>query len=311
MKVIVAGGTGFVGRHVCRTLADRGHDVTALARNPGDADLPDTVDTAMGDVTAYDSFESHFEGMDAALNLVALSPLFKPPRGLSHDLVHTEGTANVVEACETHDVEHLVQLSALGADSEGLTSYIRSKGDAEAVVRGSELEWTIFRPSVIFGDGGEFVDFTKQLTTPVVAPLPAGGTNEFQPIWIEDFAPLVADAVEDDAHRGETYEVGGPEVLTMREVTELAWAAEGSSPKMVSLPMWFMKSGLTLAGPVPFVPFGPEQAKALKIQNTVAENDVTAFGVDPGDLRTLADYLGVADGDGEAAASRTDPASAA
>lgn len=296
---------------MCRTLADRGHEVTALARSPGDADLPDTVDTAMGDVTAYDSFESHFEGMDAALNLVALSPLFKPPRGLSHELVHTEGTANVVEACETHDVEHLVQLSALGADSGGLTSYIRSKGDAEAIVRDSELEWTVFRPSVIFGDGGEFVDFTKQLTTPVVAPLPAGGTNEFQPIWIDDFAPLVAEAVEDDAHRGEVYEIGGPEVLTMRKVTELAWAAEGSSPKMVSLPMWFMKSGLTLAGPVPFVPFGPEQAKALKIQNTVAENDVTAFGVGPEDLRTLADYLGVGDGDGGAAASRSDSASAA
>jgi NADH dehydrogenase len=71
-----------------------------------------------------------------------------------------------------------------------------------------------------------------------------------------------------------------------------------------------MKSGLTLAGPVPFVPFGPEQAKALKIQNTVAENDVTAFGVDTEELRTLADYLGVADDDGGAAASRTDQASA-
>ncbi|WP_227133425.1 complex I NDUFA9 subunit family protein [Halorubellus salinus] len=310
MKVIVAGGTGFVGRHVCRVLADRGHDVVALARNPSEADLPDTVDTAMGDVTAYDSFESHFEGMDAAVNLVALSPLFKPPRGLSHDLVHTQGTANVVEACENHGVEHLVQQSALGADSEGLTSYIRSKGDAERIVRESDLEWTILRPSVIFGDGGEFVGFTKQLTTPVVAPLPAGGTNEFQPIWIEDFAPLVASAVEDDAHRGEVYEIGGPEVLTMREVTELAWAAEGKNPKMVTLPMWFMKTGLTVAGPVPFFPFGPEQAKALKIQNTVAENDVTAFGVDEADLRTLADYLGVTD-DGGAATSRTDSASAA
>ncbi|WP_323675404.1 complex I NDUFA9 subunit family protein [Halorubellus sp. PRR65] len=309
MKVIVAGGTGFVGRHVCRVLADRGHDVTALARNPSGADLPDAVDTAMGDVSAYDSFESHFEGMDAAVNLVALSPLFKPARGLSHDLVHTQGTANVVEACENHDVDDLVQMSALGADPEGLTSYIRSKGEAESIVRESELDWTMFRPSVIFGDGGEFVGFTKQLTTPVVAPLPAGGTNEFQPIWIEDFAPLLADAVEDDSHRGEVYEIGGPEVLTMREVTELAWAAEGKHPKMVTLPMWFMKTGLTMAGPVPFVPFGPEQAKALKIQNTVAENDVTAFGVDESELRTLADYLGVAE-DGDAATSRTDSASA-
>ncbi|NHN41502.1 complex I NDUFA9 subunit family protein [Halorubellus sp. JP-L1] len=293
MRVIVAGGTGYVGRHVCTELADRGHDVTALARSPDDADLPDVVDTAMGDVTAYDSIEPHFEGMDAAVNLVALSPLFKPPKNLTHDLVHTQGTRNVVDACEHHGVEHLVQQSALGADPNGLTSYIRSKGEAERIVRDSDLAWTILRPSVIFGEGGEFVEFTKQLTTGVVAPLPAGGTNEFQPIWIEDFAPLVVDAIEDDTHRGEIYEIGGPEVLTMREVTELAWAAEGKHPKMVTLPMWFMRTGLTVAGPVPFFPFGPEQAKALKIQNTVDENDVTAFGVDPAEMRTLADYLGV------------------
>jgi NADH dehydrogenase len=311
MKVIVAGGTGYVGRHVCAELADRGHDVTALARNPDDADLPAGVETAMGDVTAFDSIESHFEGMDAAINLVALSPLFKPPRGLTHDLVHTQGTQNVVDACERHDVPHLVQMSALGADPNGLTSYIRSKGEAEQIVQASALEWTIFRPSVIFGEGGEFVSFTKQLTTPVVAPLPAGGTNEFQPIWVEDFAPLMADAVEDEKHRGQVYEIGGPEVLTMREVTELAWAAEGKRPTMVTLPMWFMKTGLTIAGPVPFFPFGPEQAKALKIQNTVADNDVEAFGVDPSALRTLADYLDVADGEGESATSRTDPASTA
>ena len=295
MKVIVTGGTGFVGRRLCRELAERGHEVTALARDPDGADLPDTVDAAMGDVTAYDSIESHFEGQDAAVNLVALSPLFKPPSGLSHDLVHTQGTRNVVEACETHGVDNLVQMSALGADPDGLTAYIRSKGDAERVVQESDLDWTIFRPSVIFGDGGEFVSFTKQLTTPFVAPLPGGGRNEFQPIWIEDFAPMLADAVEDDAHRGEVYEIGGPEVLSMREVTKLAWRAVGKNPTVVGMPMSLAKVGLTMAGPIPFVPFGADQARALKIQNTVSDNDVDAFDVDESDLRTLADYLGVSD----------------
>jgi uncharacterized protein YbjT (DUF2867 family) len=292
--VIVAGGTGFVGRAVCAELAGRGHDVTALARNPSDAELPDAVATATGDVSAFDSIEPHFEGMDVAVNLVALSPLFKPPRGLTHERVHTEGTRNVVDACERHDVDALVQQSALGADPDGPTAYIRAKGEAEAIVRDSNLDWTILRPSVIFGDGGEFVSFTKALTTSFLAPLPGGGTNEFQPIWLEDFAPIVADAVEDDGHRGEVYEIGGPEVLSMRAVTELAWRAEGKDPTVVSLPMALTRVGLTLAGPVPFVPFGPEQARALQIQNTVAENDVTAFDVDPEDLRTLSDYLGVA-----------------
>lgn len=295
MNVIVVGGTGYVGRAVCGELADRGHDVTALARNPSDADLPDAVTTAMGDVTAFDSIESHFEDQDVAVNLVALSPLFKPPRGLTHERVHTEGTRNVVEACERHDVDDLVQQSALGADPNGRTAYIRSKGDAERIVQESDLAWTILRPSVIFGDGGEFVAFTKQLTTSILAPLPGGGTNEFQPIWLGDFAPIVADAVEDEdvVHRGEIYQIGGPEVLSMREVTELAWEADGKDPALVSLPKWFMKTGLTLAGPIPFFPFGPDQARALDIKNTVDENDVTAFGVDPESLRTLGAYLGV------------------
>jgi len=294
MNVIVTGGTGFVGRRLCAALAERGHDVTALARDPEGGDLPDAVDTAMGDVTAYDSIERHFEGQDVAVNLVALSPLFKPPKGLSHDLVHAQGTANVVDACETHGVDDLVQMSALGADEDGLTAYIRAKGRAERTVRESDLDWTIVRPSVIFGDGGEFVSFTKQLTTPVVAPLPGGGTNEFQPIWIDDVVPMLADAVEDDAHRGETYELGGPEVLSMRAVTKLAWRAEGKDPTVVALPMSLAKVGLSMAGPVPFVPFGADQARALKIQNTVAENDVAAFDVDESELRTLGDYLGVA-----------------
>jgi len=294
MNVIVTGGTGFVGQRLCAELAERGHDVTALARDPDGGDLHDGVETAMGDVTAYDSVESHFEAQDVAVNLVALSPLFKPPEGSSHDLVHAQGTANVVRACESHGVDDLIQMSALGADEDGLTAYIRAKGKAERTVRDADLDWTIFRPSVIFGDGGEFVSFTKQLTTPVVAPLPGGGTNEFQPIWIEDLVPMLADAVEDDAHRGETYEIGGPAVLSMREVTKLAWRAEGKNPTVVSLPMSLAKVGLSMAGPVPFVPFGADQARALKIQNTVAENDVATFDVDPTGLRTLGDYLGVA-----------------
>jgi Nucleoside-diphosphate-sugar epimerases len=187
MDVLAVGGTGFVGTHLCRELVDRGHDVTALSRSPDDA--PAGVETATGDVTAYDSVEGAFEGRDAVVNLVALSPLFKPDGGDEmHDHVHRRGTEHCVRAAETHDVERLVQLSALGADPAGATAYIRAKGRAEEIVRGSDLDWTIFRPSVVFGEGGEFVSFTKRLKgmfapgVPVY-PLPGGGETRFQPIW--------------------------------------------------------------------------------------------------------------------------------
>ena len=294
MDVLVTGGTGFIGTHVCRELDDRGHDVTALSRTPGDADLPDSVDRAVGDVTAYDSIAEAIEGHDAVVNLVALSPLFKPRQGdRRHEEVHLGGTENVVRAAEAAGVDYILQMSALDADSNGPTAYLRAKGKAEDVVRNSELSYTIFRPSVIFGEGGEFVSFTKTLTTPYVTGLPGGGKSKFQPIWVQDLVPMLADAVEDETHWGETYEIGGPEVLTLAEVTRLAYRSEGKSVRVLSVPMPLAAIGLTLADPLPFVPMGSDQYRSLKLDNTVADNDVAAFGVDPADLTRLEDYLAV------------------
>ncbi|MWV41304.1 complex I NDUFA9 subunit family protein [Natrialba sp. INN-245] len=291
MNVLVAGGTGFIGTNLCAELNDRGHEVTALSRNPDRGGLPSEIDLAMGDVSAYDSIVDVVAEHDAVVNLVSLSPLFQPPAGTSHEEVHLEGTEHLVRASEENDVERFVQMSALDADPNGDTAYIRAKGRAESVVRNSDLAWTIFRPSVVFGDGGEFVDFTKKLTTPYVTGLPGGGRTRFQPIWIDDLVPILADGLEDE-HVGEIYEVAGPQVLTLADVTELAYHAEGTSVTVLPIPMPVAKIGLALADPLPFVPFGPDQARSLEMNNTVATNDVTAFGVDEAELTTLGSYLG-------------------
>jgi len=294
MDVLVTGGTGFVGTTLCRELDDRGHDVTAMARSPAGADLPDGVDTVAGDVTDYDAVEAAFEGRDAVVNLVALSPLFKPDGGEAmHERVHLGGTENAVAAAEAHDVERFVQMSALGADPDGDTHYIRAKGRADAVVRESDLDWVIVQPSIVFGDGGEFVTFTKLLTTPYVTGLPGGGKTPFQPIWIGDLAPMLADCVAEDAHVGETYQLGGPAVLTLADVTRKIYRAEGKSVSVLPIPMGLAGVGLSLADHVPPAPMGSDQYRSLQFDNTVADNDVTAFGVDPGDLRTFDDYLGL------------------
>ncbi|WP_435176210.1 complex I NDUFA9 subunit family protein [Halorussus sp. AFM4] len=292
MNVLVAGGTGFIGTPLVRELDDRGHDVTVVARDPDEADLPASVERVRGDVTARDSIDAAFEGQDVAINLVALSPLFKPPRGKTHASVHLGGTENVVAAAEDHGVRKLVQMSALDADPDAPTEYLRAKGRAEQVVRDSGLAFTIFRPSVIFGDGGEFVPFTKKLSTPYLTPLPGGGRNRFQPIWVGDIVPMLADAVEPD-HDGETYEIGGPEVLTMADVARLAYRAEGRPVNVVPIPMALVKLGLTAADAVPFVPFGSDQFRSLRLDNVVSRNDVDAFGVDETDLTTLRSYLGL------------------
>ena len=354
MDVLVVGGTGFVGEALSRELDDRGHDVTALSRDPSDASLPGSVRRVSGDVSDYDSIEGAFDGQDAVVNLVALSTLFRPIGGEErHFTVHRDGTAHVIRAAEAYGVPRLVQMSGLGADPEGPTAYIRSKGQAEALVRASDLEWVIFQPSVIFGDGDEFTGAVKRLALPYLTPLPSGGSTRFQPIWIEDFTPMLAEAAEGvdgrggatargegreknlgearagdgdgnrddcdgerrdddldvqlddergDPHVGQTYQIGGPEVLTLADVARLAHAADGRPVRIVPVPMPLAWVGLrilefvpaSVLDAIPLVPrMGTDQYRSLQFDSTTADNDVVAFGVDPADLKRYASYLGV------------------
>lgn len=295
MNALLVGGAGFIGSRLSRELLDRGDAVTVLSRSPDRADLPQEVRTVAADVTDYDSIASAFADQDVVVNLVALSPLYTPLGGNEmHERVHLGGTRNVVDAAEAHGVSRLVQLSALGADPDGDTAYIRAKGEAEAVVRDSSLEWVLIRPSVVFGDGGEFVDFTTTLTTPYVTGLPGGGQTRFQPLWVGDLVSMLAEAATDEKHAGHTYELGGPEVLTLADVAKLVYRSRGKPLAVLPIPMGLAKVGLTLGGTLPGFPMGPDQYRSLQFDNTVTENDVTAFGRDPSSLRTLPDYLDTA-----------------
>lgn len=292
MQLVVAGGTGFIGRHLCGELAGRGHDVTALSRSPADATLPDGVDAVAADVSTYDDLPDVMAGMDGVINLVSLSPLFRPSGGSSrHQQVHLEGTRNLVRAAATADVARFVQLSGIGADPDAPTAFLRAKGRAEEVVRASDRDWIIFRPAVVFGDGGEFFEFLDLLTTPYLTALPGGGHTPFQPIWVEDLVPMIADATVDTDREGERYTLGGPTVHTLGELTRMYYRARGQSVRIVPIPMPLARLGLTVAGPLPFVPFGADQYRSLELDHTTPDNDIGTFGRSPEDLRTVEEYL--------------------
>lgn len=291
MDILVLGGDGFVGRHLCAELVKRGHTVTSLSRYPDRSVLPDEVASISGNVTKYRSVEGAFEDRDAVINLVALSPLYQPSTGRSHTDVHVRGTLNTVRAARDHGVGKLFQMSALGADATAPAAYFRAKAAAETAVRNSTLDWVMFRPSAMFGEAGHFIPFVRKVTTPYVTGLPGGGKTRFQPIWIGDSVPLFADAIEDDAHLGEIYELGGPEVVTLAMVTNLVQQAQGTASTVLPVPMALAMFGVATVDPISRIPFGLDQVGALQLDNITDQNSVEAFGVAQSDLLSLPTYL--------------------
>ncbi|WP_276257552.1 NAD(P)H-binding protein [Haloglomus litoreum] len=291
MDVLVPGGTGFLGRSVCRVLDDRGHRVTAASRSPDAVSLPDGVRRARADVTD-DDLRGLVAGHDAVVNLVALPSHVKPRA--SHESVHLGGTRHLLRASEAAGVDRFVQLSGLGVDAGVETAYFRAKRRAERAVRESSLDWVIYRPSVVFGDGCAFLPFLERLARFGVVPLPGGGRTPLQPMWVGDLAPMVAGGVAGEAHVGATYRLGGPERLTLAAV--LAMVAD--DPLVVPVPMPVARAGAALLDRIPAAPVGLDQYRATTLDNTVADNDVTAFGRAETSLRTLGDYLRERPGDG-------------
>lgn len=301
MHVTVAGGTGFIGRALCGELAERGHTVTAMSRSPAEVELPAGVDTVRADVRDATALADALTDEDALVNLVSLSPLFATPRSLSHDVVHYQGTKHLLEAAEGCGIDRFLQMSALGADPTADTAYLRAKGHAETAVRESECTWTIIRPSVVFGEGSEFLRFcrwlsfppmTQRLTWPYLIPLP-GGNSRFQPIWREDLVSMLADALESPDHELATYELGGPSICTLASIIRMIHRAEGHRARIVPVPISIARLGLTVAEYLPGAPMGVDQARSLGIDNVPSENDIGAFDVATSELMHLESYLGI------------------
>src|SRR5574341_1055817 len=160
-EVLVTGGTGFVGRHVCRALFDRGFLPRLLVRVGSEERIPQDIRSfcrvTLGDVTVCEDVENAAQGTDAIVHLVGIIREF-PGKRVTFERLHVEATRNVVKAARRWEIDRVVHMSALGARAGGPTKYFDTKGRAEEIVRRSGLAWTIFRPSVIFGPGDAFVN---------------------------------------------------------------------------------------------------------------------------------------------------------
>jgi uncharacterized protein YbjT (DUF2867 family) len=241
MKVLVTGGTGFVGTHLVNTLLRRGHAVTVLARDPRKTrnryNRP--VEAAQGDVLDRASIERAASGHDAVVHLVGI---IVEKGEQTFDRMHREAVENVLAAAKTAGVRRFVHMSAMGSSEDAPSDYSRTKAAGEKAVRASGLDWTVFRPSIVFGYGDGFVGLLAPLVrnNPGFIPVIGDGQNRFQPVAVEDVARVFADALENPATIGHTYEVGGPEVLTFDQILRQIAAAVGKPRKrLVHLPVWY------------------------------------------------------------------------
>jgi NADH dehydrogenase len=234
-RVLVLGGTGFVGRHAVAKLAAAGHEVVVLTRKR-DRGRPlfllPTVQVRQGDPHDRATLARFARGADVVINLVGV--LHARARD-TFERVHVALPRAVVEACGESGVRRVLHMSAQGASGHAASAYLRSKAGGEEVVAGSGLAWTIFRPSVIFGSGDTFLNLFASLAAkfPVI-PLAAAGAR-FQPVYVGDVAACFARAVTDDATIGRRYALCGPTAYTLEELVRYVADTSGHPRPIVPL----------------------------------------------------------------------------
>lgn len=292
--VTVLGGGGFIGRYVCENLLKAGVRVRVAQRNPKTAFFLQPLagvgqlDIVRADITSKESLAAALAGSTAVINLVGI---------LKGDFyaAHVAGAKAAAEAAAKAGAQAFVHISAIGADPESSADYGRTKGQGELAVRADFPKATTFRPSLVFGPEDHLTNRFATLMSrlpiyPVIAP-----NTRFQPVYVRDLARAIAAAALDPkTHGGKTYEIAGPEVMTMRELSAAIARMSSLSPAFVDVPD-FAANALSFLGFLPGAPLTHDQWLMLQKDNVAAKKSkgLAAFGITPTPLAAVApDWLG-------------------
>ena len=284
--ILVTGGSGYVGSHIVRRLAKAGKPVRALVRDRSRAEregrlhgLP--IDWRVGDVLQPDSLSPAMQGVRTVVHTVAIA--IEKGRH-SYEEVNFQGTVNVVEAAKAAGVSRFILLSQLGASAELPYRFLASKGRAEDYVAASGLDWTAFRPAVIWGPEDEFANSFARLVplTPLILPIVGGEQSRFQPVWIEDVVSCVVQAIGNPATAGKIFELGGPEVLTLEQIERRTLQALGARRLMVRFPMPVLRAVVALMEALlPAPPVTRGLLELLAVSNVTEQNSLAEFVAQP------------------------------
>ncbi len=237
-NILVLGGTGFVGHHVCEALSRQGHRITVPTRHlpARSVEIIPGLEVVVADVHDPDPLQNLIRGQDAVVNLVAILHGDEA----AYDQVHVQLVRKIAKACKAEGVKRLIHISALGAGEHAPSRYQRSKARGEAVLMAaaqtSDLALTVIRPSVIFGEDDHFINlFAKLQKILPVLPLASAHTR-FQPVWVQDVANAIVACVEDPATAGQVYELAGPDILTLQQLVQFAGRWVGHPRPVLPLP---------------------------------------------------------------------------
>ena len=273
-KVLLLGGSGFVGTYIVNRLAQRGIEVTvptrrrertkALIMQPG-------VDMPEADIHCPETLTALMHGHDAVINLVGIlhSRDVKLPYSDDFARAHVDLPKKIVAACKAAGVRRLVHMSALKANPKGPSEYLASKGDGEAIVMAAagELDVTVFRPSVIFGLGDSFLSmFAKVLKLAPIFPLGFGHAR-FQPVWAADVADAFVESLSDVATFSQAYDLVGPQVYSLRQLVDYTASLTGSKARVIALPEgWaYLQAGLMWLAPNPLM--SPDNLRSMEVDS--------------------------------------------
>jgi NADH dehydrogenase len=272
--VTVFGGSGFLGRHVVRALAQRQYRIRAAVRRPElcgylrPMGRVGQVNAVQANLRYPESIAAAARDADIVVNLVGI--LFERS-AQRFDAVQVEGAEAVALAAKAAGAR-LVHISAIGADENSLSHYARSKAEGERRVLAADPSATVIRPSVVFGPEDDFFNrFAALARIAPALPLPGGGHTRFQPVFVGNVAEAVAKAVDGDTKAGAIYELGGPDVRSFKELMEFTLATIQRRRLLVPVPFPVMKLQAAFLQFLPKPPLTPDQVELLKSDNIVSD----------------------------------------